>query len=44
MPNINKIKPKEQNHEEATYYSSKDFDKLGDRRTFTKEKSLNEKE
>jgi methionyl-tRNA formyltransferase len=39
LPNLEKIIPLEQDHKMASYYSSKDFAKLGDRLTFTKELS-----
>ena len=42
IPKIKEIIPKEQNHNISTYYSSKDFEKLGDRYTFTKKQSLKE--
>ncbi len=40
MQNLHKIKPKKQDNKKATYYSLKDIDKLGNRKTFTKKKSL----
>lgn len=40
LPNLDRIHLVEQNHSEATYYSSKDFHRLGDRLTFTREASL----
>ena len=43
MPNLMKIKPRKQNHKKATYYSLKDIEKLGERKTFTKKKSLKKK-
>jgi len=39
MPLLERIEPVEQDHSLATYYSSKDFPKLGDRLTFTKDAS-----
>ena len=39
MPNLDKIKPVNQNHSLKSYYSSKDFKYLGDRYTFTKKQS-----
>lgn len=34
FPDIESIAPREQNHAESTYYSSADFERLGDRITF----------
>ena len=39
LSNLEKIIPLEQDHKMASYYSSKDFSKLGDRLTFTKKTS-----
>jgi len=41
FPLLNKIKPKIQNENEASYHSSKDNYLLGDRKSFTREESKN---
>ena len=40
MPILDKISPRRQNEAEATYYTRRDYDRLGDRRDFTREKLL----
>lgn len=39
VPDLERIRFTDQNDAEATYYSSKDYHRLGDRLTFTKESS-----
>ena len=40
MPILARITPQRQDETEATYYTRQDYDRLGDRRDFTREKSL----
>lgn len=40
MPNLDRIKAREQDHTAATYYNLKQNDQLGDRRGFTRAKSV----